>query len=172
MNIFNKINKRTALIGSAGLVLATGTGMALYSPAAVKGEETPPIVLQVDDHEKRIGNLETKTDATQDQVNQNTDDIKVIQSETGVAPAPRTTTTSGSTSTSTTPSTNQTATPQPQPELAKDPLTITAVSEIAMSAGTKGCKYTLYGTTKPERLVYQSVEKACLPVGSLFTQNY
>ena len=83
----NNVNK--IILSSALVSLITGGTMLLTnSPQTVESQVKTPLEIQVDNHEERITDLEVKTDGTQTQVNQNSEDIKVIQKSTNTSPAP------------------------------------------------------------------------------------
>jgi outer membrane biosynthesis protein TonB len=79
--------KRVTIL-SGLLVLTAGTALAMPNPAQVNSEDKTPLIIQVENHEERIGDLEVKTDNIQTQVDQNQADTTVIQQSTGIAPAP------------------------------------------------------------------------------------
>lgn len=73
----------------ASILLISGAVFAAKPDNQIVAEDKPPLVVQVENHEERIGDLETKTDATQTQVNQNTADIAEVQTQTSIKPAPQ-----------------------------------------------------------------------------------
>lgn len=81
----------------AGILLTAGvTNVALanYQPEAIGADEKPPIVIQVEEHEERIGTLETRTDDLEEQVSTNTEQIivnrdRVVHVENKVAEQPK-----------------------------------------------------------------------------------
>lgn len=160
--------KKLIIASATILTLASATSLAL-KPSPIEADDKPPIVLQVENHEKRIGDLEVKTDETQTQVNQNSDDIQVLQRDTGSSPAPARepvrTPVAQPAPTDTTAEPTPTPTPEPQP--AVDPYTITAVSDTPTTHAHE-CFYTLYnGKTQN---VKTGNGTACYAVGDVLPQ--
>lgn len=133
--------KKRLLTATAALGLVLGTGLALRPSGHTKATETPPIVAQVENHEQRIGDLETKTDATQTQVNQNTADIQQVQTGTGIKPAPTVETVYTPVAQPTATTTTQTTTAEPTPEPQPDPHTVTNLKYVYTAAGERDNKY-------------------------------
>jgi len=76
-----------ALSVIALVIIAVSISMIL-NPQATKSEfDVNGLNDQVQNHEKRIGDLEDKTDKTQTQTNQNSADIKQLQNNTNTPPA-------------------------------------------------------------------------------------
>lgn len=80
--------KKLIITGAAVLTIG-GSALALQPSHSTVATEKSPLIAQVENHEERIGDLETKTDATQTQVNQNTADIAEVQTQTNIKPAPQ-----------------------------------------------------------------------------------
>ena len=129
--------KKLLIISSTVLTIASGTAYAINQPAEVGSEEKTPLVLQVENHEERITDLEDKTDKTQTQVNQNSQDIGALQNGTGIAP------TEPVEPVKTPTKQPQQSEPQPQPEPEIDPHTIIKVEITVKSTGNFYCKYYL-----------------------------
>ena len=73
------MNKKRVFISALSIAAVATVGTvfaATNSNTPAQAGEKPPIVITVENHEKRIGDLETKTDDIQTQVNQNSSDIK------------------------------------------------------------------------------------------------
>lgn len=71
-----------------GFLFICSLSLVIWKPGIVKGEYSiQSIVDMLLNHEERISNLETKTDETQTQTNQNTEDVKKLQDTTGTQPA-------------------------------------------------------------------------------------
>ncbi len=69
--------KRLIIVSTALITVVGVAGIVLAQPSnSVDAGEKPPIVVTVENHEKRIGDLEVKTDDLQTQTNQNKQDIK------------------------------------------------------------------------------------------------
>lgn len=154
--------KKLLIISSTILTIASGTSYALTKPAELGAEEKSPLVLQVENHEERITDLEDKTDKTQTQTNQNSQDIGALQNGTGIAPTepvePVKTPTKQ-------PQQSEPSEPQPQPEPEIDPHTIIKVDITVKSTGNFYCKYYLEnGTTQG---VSQGKTEPCYEVGTV-----
>lgn len=156
------------LLTAISLIALTGSGVAygVSQTSPTGADEVPPIVAQVENHEERIGDLETKTDNTQTQVNQNTADIGSLQNNTGTAPADtvepvHTTVAQPTPSVELSPSPELEPEPEPEPI---DPHTITAVTDTP-DTDLHNCFYTLYnGTTKS---VYTGNQLECYALGTI-----
>jgi hypothetical protein len=122
MNIrkIKQITKKQALIGTAGLLLVSGSALALSNPSTSGADEEPPIVKQVNDHEGRITSLESKTDATNEKVAQNTADINNVRTQVGGT----SNSTGGSSSTPQSAPSGSDSTPAPQDNHVQPPVTV------------------------------------------------
>jgi len=72
-----------AILASAAV---TNIGLANYQPQPLGADEKPPIVIQVEkntedieQHEGRIGTLETKTDTLENQVGNNASEVTIVK---------------------------------------------------------------------------------------------
>ncbi|MDO8735707.1 MAG: hypothetical protein Q7K29_01295 [Thermoleophilia bacterium] len=76
-------------ISGALFILIVTFGIVATRPTATKSEfDVNGLNDQVQNHEKRIGDVEDKTDKTQTQTNQNSADVNKLQTSTGTASAP------------------------------------------------------------------------------------
>lgn len=162
------------ILSVASVLLIGGAGLALQPSEPTTAEDKPPLVIQVENHEERIGDLEVKTDKTQTQVNQNTADIEAVRQQTGTTaaePVPTVTTPVAQPAPSTAEQTTAVE-PQPAPQPEPDPRTVTAVVD---TPGTNpelqnhSCKYTLYSAeeTNKQGSVIQSASVPCYQVGDI-----
>jgi hypothetical protein len=167
MNIKNKIKsitKKQAIIAGAAVVVLSGTAVALR-PTDTGAEDKPPIITQVENHEKRIGDLEDKTDKTQAQTDQNTADI----TSQGGGSKPSTTTAAKTSSTSSTTS-NPAQSSSPAPSSTTNPRTITSVQDDpSIGNGQHTCIYTLYDSVQSSQIGHyiQAVGSPCYSVGTV-----
>lgn len=158
--------KKAAVTAAVASVLIVGTGLAVASNSSepTAATETTPIQQQVEDHEQRIGTLETKTDDIQTQTTQNSSDIAAVQGSISGAPAP-------AVSQPEQPAPAPSA-PAPEPEPAPAPVidgrTVTSVTDVP-GVGTRTCTYTLYDPVQSARqsVVIQPIEQACVAVGQV-----
>lgn len=165
------------IITTAIATLLSGSVIVLTnSSVPVDSQVKTPLELQVDNHEERITDLEVKTDNTQTQVNQNSEDIKVIQKTTNTpsAPAVETVVTPVAQpapiiepTPEPTPITDPAPTPEPTPAPTPTPInpkTIVVATQTPYKYGYK-CYYELYdGRTLT---VNSGIE--CQKVGELLT---
>lgn len=168
----SKTRKITALAGVAGILAVSGTVAALQINSPTGAEEVPPIVQQVNDHEERIGDLETRADSTDQQVGQNTSDIIVLQQATGTSPSTSAPASNGSGAMPAQP----VATPPPAPAPVEPPKErdyITAVTDTPVDEHLHLCKYTLYDAALTKKLndTYQSNSTPCKAIGTRYYQN-
>lgn len=166
--------KAKAGIATVSIVALGASGAAVQQFTTTGANEVPPIYEQVENHEGRITDLEGRQDTTEAKVEQNSNDIQVIQQETGVSPAPSTGSSSPTTSDTTTssPSTSEPVSqpaPEPTPEPTPHPRTITAVSDTPNGNGTHTCDYTLYDKVQDAKsgVYIQSDGSPCYKVGEV-----
>lgn len=133
--------KKLLIISSTILTIASGTSYAITRPSEIGADEKPPLVLQVENHEERITDLEEKTDETQTQVNQNSQDIGALQSGTNIEPTQPVPEVKTPTKKPTTPIVIP---PEPTPEPIIDPNTIVKVDISNTSTGNWYCRYYLH----------------------------
>lgn len=161
------MSKKTIItVASLGVIAAGGSAYAIQQASTAGADEVPPIVVQVNDHENRIGSLENRADSTDQKVNQNSADIGALQQSTGTAPATVAPQPSQTSNTVTDPTTTTT---DPTPEPAKDPRTITAVSDTIQSNGLRACDYTLYDPVQDAKqgVIRQNANVPCKQVGEI-----
>lgn len=95
-----------------GVVVVLFVAVMMSKPQILKGEfDISGLNNQVQNHEKRIGDLETKTDQAQTQTNQNSADISNLQQNTNTASAPKVPTVNTPVEKTTPPTTNTTQPP-------------------------------------------------------------
>ncbi len=157
--------KKALITAAVASVLVTGTGLAvaLNGQEPTAATETTPIQQQVDDHENRIGTLETKTDDIQQQTDSNTTAIASVQSSTSTS-APASVTQTQAPAPAATPS----PTPSPAPEPVIDGRTVTSVTDTP-GVSTRTCKYTLHDPLESTKQgsVIQPLEQPCVAVGQV-----
>lgn len=72
--------KRLIIVSSVLLTVAGATSYVLAQPSQpVDAGEKPPIVVTVENHEKRLGDVESRTDDIETRTNQNTSDINGLR---------------------------------------------------------------------------------------------
>lgn len=174
INLRTLTNRAKAGIAIVGILSVGATSYAVQQANVIGAEEPNPVIEQVNDHENRIGTLEVRADDTDAKVEKNSQDITVIQQETGIAPAAPsngdgdTTTEPTPTPTPTTP-TQPATEPEPTPEPPKDPRYITAVTDTPRDGGLHICDYTLYDANHDAKqgAVRQPVSQPCYSVGQI-----
>lgn len=156
------------IIATATILTLSGATFALNRPQeTLQAEDKSPLITQVENHEERISDLETKTDATQTQVNQNTADIGELQTHTNVKPAPQVQAVVTPV-TKPAPTVAETVAPAPQPQPAPDPRTITSVTDTPGEHEHNGhtCTYTIVKDNYP-RVSIKPNGIPCLKVGDI-----
>lgn len=81
------MKKRIIIATIASVTALTGGVVALTPNRQTEAEDKPPFIVQIENHEERIEDLEVRTDDIETQVNQTTENVRVIQTETNIAPA-------------------------------------------------------------------------------------
>lgn len=166
------------ILGLASIITIGGAVLVAQTNESTVAEDKPPIVLQVENHEERIGDLEDKTDKTQTQVNQNTADISAIRTQTGtsaadpveqvVTPIAQPETTSNTPPNN--PAPDPDPVPQPTPEL--DPRLIMAMTDTPganPALNNHTCSYTLYSQEEDVKQgdVVQPNSMPCYQIGEV-----
>lgn len=165
------MKKRILIATIASVTALTGGVVALTPNKQIEAEDKSPIVIQVENHEERIGDLEVRTDDIETQVNQTTENVRVIQTETNIAPAEPVERVV--TEIVRIPAPEPTKTPQPAPTPVPEPipephhLTILSVIDEAYNAEAHRCKYVLQDGRTPR--VITGISTPCQQVGSILT---
>lgn len=160
--------KRRIFLGAAVALGLSGLGYA-QTVEPVTATEEPPIVQQVNDHEQRIGTLETKTGELEQRADDT--DTAVQQLQTATEPSEPVT---GSQTAATEP-TAPVATSEPAPEPEQDPYYIVKVEstpEYLRDGSQSGhtCSYYLYAR-KIARISH-GVTEPCFQAGTVLPGPY